>query len=75
MTHTWVLKSWVGSLGASSIILSMLETYLQGINTNGVKYIDGIYINIKQSNIDWIFLSLFRIFKTTILSSKKQQIL
>lgn len=29
-THTWVLKSWVGSLGASSMILSMLETYLEG---------------------------------------------
>lgn len=27
-THTWVLKSWVGSLGASSMILSMLDTYL-----------------------------------------------
>lgn len=29
-THTWVLKSWVGSLGASSMSLSMLDTYLEG---------------------------------------------
>ena len=31
-THTWVLKSWVGSLGASSMILSMLDTYLEDVS-------------------------------------------
>lgn len=53
-THTWVLKSWVGSLGASSIILSMLDTYLEGMDKNlWNKFFTSYYYNNNNSNYYW----------------------